>query len=70
MRKLYHFILCPFSRKVRILMGEKKLPFESVLVRPWEHNQPLADMNPEGMPPVLVEENGIFYEEVQHEAGP
>lgn len=57
MRKLYHFILCPFSRKVRIVLGEKKLEFESEMVRPWEHNQTLVDMNPEGLAPVLVEES-------------
>lgn len=30
MRKLYHFILCPYSRKVRIALKEKNLEFESI----------------------------------------
>lgn len=58
MRKLYHYILCPFSRKVRIVLGEKKLDFDNVLVRPWEQNQDLIRLNPEGIAPVLVEEDG------------
>ncbi len=61
MRKLYHYILCPFSRKVRIVLGEKKLEFEHVLVRPWEQNAELLRLNPEGLVPVLIDEDGQAY---------
>lgn len=58
MRKLYHFWLCPFSRKIRLLLAEKKLTFESLIIKPWEVEAPFLPLNPEGLPPVLIDEDG------------
>lgn len=58
MRKLYHYWLCPFSRKIRILLSEKKLSFQSVLIKPWENNSSFLPLNPEGLPPVLTDDDG------------
>jgi len=58
MRKLYHYWLCPFSRKIRILLAEKKLPFELVVIKPWENNSSFLPLNPEGLPPVLTDDDG------------
>jgi len=58
MRTLYHSWICPFSRKVRILLGEKKLAFELVVERSWENRQDFLMLNPAGEVPVLVEPNG------------
>jgi glutathione S-transferase len=58
MRTLYHLWICPFSRKVRIVLGEKKLAFEMVVEKPWEQRPEFLDLNPSGDVPVLVEPNG------------
>ena len=55
-RTLHHFPLDPFSREVRLVLGEKKLRFNEVVVRYWERPDELAVLNPSGLPPVLVEE--------------
>ena len=39
MRTLYHLWLCPYARKVRIVLAEKKLPFELELEKVWEKNR-------------------------------
>lgn len=58
MRKLYHYWLCPFSRKIRILLAEKKLSFEMVIIKPWEIPAVFLSLNPEGLPPVLTDDDG------------
>lgn len=58
MRTLYHHWLCPFSRKVRVLLGEKKLACEMVIERVWERRIEFLTLNPAGEVPVLVETNG------------
>lgn len=58
MRKLYHLWLQPFSRKVRIILEEKNLPFELVLEKIWERRTDFLALNPAGDVPVLVEEDG------------
>jgi glutathione S-transferase len=58
MRKLYHYWLCPFSRKIRLLLAEKKLIFEPIAIRPWEIPTTFWSLNPEGLAPVLVDDDG------------
>lgn len=58
MRKLYHLWLQPFSRKVRIILEEKNLPFELVLEKIWERRTDFLALNPAGDVPVLVEDDG------------
>ena len=57
MRTLYHFWLCPQSRKVRIVLKEKGLDFALELERPWELREGYLEVNPAGTTPLLVEEN-------------
>jgi glutathione S-transferase len=54
-RTLYHFPLDPASRQARLALGEKRLPFEPVVVRYWEQPAEFARLNPSGLTPVLVE---------------
>ena len=54
-RTLHHFTLDPFSRQVRLALGEKRLPFGEVIERYWERPEGLSALNPSGVPPVLVE---------------
>ena len=57
-RTLHHFTLDPFSRQVRLALGEKRLPFGEVIERYWERPEGLGALNPSGVPPVLVEVRG------------
>lgn len=54
-RTLHHFPLDPASRQVRLVLGEKRLPFVDNPVRYWERPRELTRLNPSGMIPVLVE---------------
>ncbi len=52
MRRLHHFPLSPFCRKVRLVLAEKKLVFESITERPWERRIELCAL------PEFVETGG------------
>ena len=54
-RTLHHFPLDPASRQVRLVLGEKRLPFTEVQVRYWEAPPDFQTLNPSGLTPVLVE---------------
>ena len=56
MFQLYQFPLCPFSRKIRLLMGEKNIAYELVREDPWAASDMFFNLNPAGRTPVLVEE--------------
>ncbi len=58
MRVLYHLWLSPNSRKVRLVMAEKKLDFEMKVERTWERRDDYLAMNPTGKVPLLVEDDG------------
>ena len=53
MWRLYHFALCPFSRTVRLLLGEKRVAFELVHVPPWEPRPVYRRLNHSGLVPAL-----------------
>ncbi len=55
MWQLYQFPLCPFSRKVRLLLGEKGVGYELVRENPWEKRDEFVDLNPAARTPVMVE---------------
>ena len=55
MRTLYHLWLCPFARKVRIVLCEKKLEFDLVIEKAWERRDDFLALNPAGEVPVFVE---------------
>jgi glutathione S-transferase len=57
MWQLYQFPLCPFSRKVRLLLGEKGVGYELVREAPWERRDGFMDMNPAGQTPVMVDQS-------------
>lgn len=58
MRVLYHFLMHPFSRKVRLVLSEKSLPFEMKIEKTWERRTEFLAMNPAGDLPVLIEPDG------------
>ncbi|MDC0074553.1 glutathione S-transferase family protein [Alphaproteobacteria bacterium] len=59
MRSLFHFWLCPFSRKIRIVLAEKKLDFELKFEKYWERREGFLFLNPACQVPVLREENSL-----------
>jgi len=48
--------LCPFSRKIRLLMGEKGVAYELVREDPWAPSDTFHNLNAAGRTPVLVNE--------------
>jgi glutathione S-transferase len=65
MRTLYHLWLSPFSRKIRIVLAEKGLPFDLVLEKVWERRDEFLALNPAGEVPVLVDIDGTVLAESQ-----
>jgi glutathione S-transferase len=59
MRFLHHLPLSPFSRKVRVVLAEKRLPFELKLEKIWERRPEYLEMNPACTVPTLIEDNGL-----------
>lgn len=58
MRMLYHLWLHPFSRKVRMVLGEKGLEYDARVEKTWERRTEFLMLNPAGDVPVLVEPDG------------
>lgn len=58
MRRLYHHPLSPLSRKIRLVLGEKKIEVELIEERTWEARLDFRRLNPAGDVPVLVERDG------------
>jgi len=59
MRLLYHLPLSPYSRKVRLVLAEKRLPFEMRVEKVWERRPEYLELNPANKVPTLIEENGL-----------
>jgi glutathione S-transferase len=59
MRVLYHLPLSPYSRKVRLVLSEKRLPFELRLEKVWQRRPEYLELNAAGTVPTLVEDNGL-----------
>lgn len=57
---LYHFPLCPFSRKVRIFLKEKRLNFSLVYENPWHKRNEFMEINPVGQVPALIDNRSII----------
>jgi len=59
MRTLFHLPLSPYSRKVRLVLAEKRLPFDLRLEKVWERRPEYLELNPAGTVPTLLEDNGL-----------
>src|SRR3546814_397221 len=62
MKTLFHYPLCPFSRKVRLILAEKKIEFVLQHEPIWKRREEFLDLNPFGQVPVYSDESGIFTE--------
>jgi glutathione S-transferase len=59
MRYLYHLPVSPYSRKVRLVLAEKRLPCEFRVEKVWERRSEYLELNPAGTVPTLIEDNGL-----------
>ena len=55
MWQLLQFPLCPFTRKVRLLLAEKGVPYEPVRESPWARRDEFLHLNPAGQTPVMLD---------------
>jgi glutathione S-transferase len=60
MLRLHHFPLCPFCRKVRVVLHEKEEHPELEAVEPWHHQRELAVLNPAAEVPVLEDRGRVI----------
>lgn len=62
---LYDYTDCPFAQKVRIVLAEKDLSFDTVTVdlrQGQQHSEDFLKLNPFGKVPVLIDEGSVMYE--------
>lgn len=59
MARLTHFELCPFSRSIRLALGEMDMPFELSDELPWVWRPAFLALNPSGDLPVLELGDGL-----------
>ena len=57
MATLLHYPLCPFSRSIRLALGECGIEAELTEERPWERRAEFLALNPAGSLPVLVSDS-------------
>ena len=58
MSLLTHFPFCPFSRSIRIALGELDIAYDLAEERPWEWRPEFLSLNPSGDLPVLQLSDG------------
>ena len=58
MPSLLHLPLDPFSRKIRIVLGEKKITASFAVEPIWERRHEFLSINPAGTVPVFIEDDG------------
>jgi glutathione S-transferase len=56
--KLVTSLTSPYGRKVRVVLLEKKVPFQLQVENPWQADSVVTSLNPLGKVPVLVLEDG------------
>ena len=59
MLTLFYHPLCPFSRYVRLILGEYGIEVRLVEERFWERREEFLLLNPAGQIPVLVADGNI-----------
>ena len=54
MATLYHYPLCPFSRKIRLLLRERNVDPDLITEAFWQKRREFIRTNPSGDVPVLI----------------
>ncbi len=60
MTKLYHYPLDPFCRRIRISVAEFGNDLELIEERPWDGRIEFLQMNPTGLVPVMIADDGTI----------
>lgn len=61
--KLFASLTSPYTRKIRVLLAEKKIEYELVVDSPWESDSRIPDLNPLGKVPALETDDGeVFFD--------
>ena len=64
MRVVYHLPFSPFSRKIRLMLVEKKLEFQLELEDVWQCRDDYLVLNPAGQVPVLLDEAAVIADSI------
>ncbi len=59
MLEIYHHPICPFSRKLRVVLNEKRVEFELILEKYWERRPQFIALNPACETPVVVKQDNV-----------
>lgn len=59
MQIIYHYNICPFSRKVRIALAEKNISFQLKVEKFWEKRKDFLKLNPAGTIPIFLSRPNI-----------
>lgn len=59
MHTLYHFWLCPYCRKIRIVLEEKSLSVKLKIEKVWKKRAEFMELNPAGEVPVFKDSCGV-----------
>lgn len=59
MTKLHHFALDPYGRRLRLALAEYGVATQLADERPWQPSAQVLQLNPAGLTPVFVEDNGL-----------
>lgn len=60
MYKLYHYPLCPFSRKIRFLIAYFSIPCVLIEERFWERRETFLKLSPACTVPLLIKKDGLI----------
>jgi len=52
---LYHYPLCPFSRKIRFILNDMNIQYEKTEIRFWRRDVDFLKLNPASETPVFVD---------------
>ncbi|MEM8646656.1 MAG: glutathione S-transferase family protein, partial [Pseudomonadota bacterium] len=58
MATLHHYPLDPFCRRIRLWLAEQEISVELADELPWSPRQPFLTLNPSGILPVFVDDDG------------
>jgi glutathione S-transferase len=51
--------MSPYARKVRLILAEKRLPFELRIEKVWQRRPEYLELNPACTVPTMIEDNGL-----------
>ncbi len=59
MPTLYHFTLDPHGRRIRLALAEYGVQAGLIEEKPWQPSHQVRDLNPAGLTPIYIEDNGL-----------